>query len=65
MRIYIISNDGITLCREPTAPVNEAKSSSLLVRNCTPPRLAASGCWHYGTLCPVSKSAERSATATP
>jgi Protein of unknown function (DUF3489) len=25
MRIYIISNDGITLCREPTAPVNEGE----------------------------------------
>jgi hypothetical protein len=25
MRIYIISNDGITLCREPPAPVSEGE----------------------------------------
>jgi hypothetical protein len=32
-------------------------------RNCTPPRSAASGSWHCGMLCPVSKSGRRSATA--
>ena len=26
MRIYIIGNDGITLCREPPAAVNEGES---------------------------------------
>ena len=25
MRIYIISSDGITLCREPPAPVSEGE----------------------------------------
>jgi len=42
MRIYIIGNDGITLCREPPATVN--KGESLLLpqgRSCTPPGSAA------------------------
>jgi hypothetical protein len=40
-----------------------ANLSSPLPRNCTQPRLAASGSWHCGTLCLVSRSAGRSATA--
>ena len=35
MRIYIIGNDGITLCREAPATVNEARSPSLRKRSFT------------------------------
>ena len=65
MRIYIIGNDGITLCGEPPATVKEGEIVVDRARNCTQPRLAASGSWHYGILCLVSRNAGRSATATP
>jgi hypothetical protein len=48
MRIYIIGNAGITLCREPPTALNEGEIA------------VASN----ETLCPASKSAGGSATAT-
>ena len=67
MRIYIIGNDGITLCREAPATVNdgEVAVASKAELHAAPLRSAASGCWRCGTLCPVSKSGGRSATAGP
>jgi len=64
MRIYIIGNDGITLCREPPAAVNEGEIVIASNEELPRPRSAASGCWRCGTPCPMSKSEERSATAT-
>ena len=55
MRIYIIGNDGIMLCREARWPSMRASLPSLQTPNCTPPRSAASGCWRYGTRCGVAK----------
>ena len=52
MRVYIIGNDGITLCRKMSAAVNDGEIA-----------VAASACWRCGTLCPVSKSARRLPTA--
>src|SRR6266481_817466 len=48
MRIYIIGNDGITLCREPAATVR-AKLLLPQGRSCTPPGSAANACWRCGT----------------
>jgi hypothetical protein len=65
MRIYIIGNDGITLCREPPAAVNEGEiARSLRTRNCAQPGSVASGCWRCGMLFRMSRGGERSATAT-
>ena len=64
MRVYIIGNDGITLCRKMSAAVNDgeiAVASNEELR--AAPRSAASACWRCGTLCPVSKSARRLPTA--
>jgi len=41
MRIYIIGNAGITLCREPPATVNKGEVCCCPQgRSCTPPRLS-------------------------
>src|ERR1700726_3645438 len=45
MRIYIIGNDGITLCREPPATVNKGEVAVPQGRSCTPPGSAANACW--------------------
>ena len=64
MRVYIIGNDGIILCREPPAAVNEGEIVVASNEELHAAQLRASGCWHCGTRCPVSRSARRSATAT-
>ena len=61
MRIYIIGNDGITLCREAPVTVNEGEIA-VASKQELHARSAASGSWHCGTRCPVSRSGERSAT---
>ena len=63
MRIYIIGNDGVTLCREAPATVNEGETA--VASNEESLRLAVSVYWHCGMLFPGSRSGERSATATP
>ena len=63
MRIYIIGNDGITLCREPPAAVSKGEIVALQPRNCMQRRSAASGCWPCGTLCPMSRNGEKLVTA--
>ena len=63
MRIYIIGNDGITLCREPPAAVNEGEIAVASSEELHAAGSAASGCWRCGTLCPVSRSEGGSATA--
>ena len=62
MRIYIIGNDGIMLCRKAPATVNDGEIAvgSNEELHAAPP----SGCWRCGTLCPVSKSERKLATAT-
>src|SRR4029077_15465501 len=42
-----------------------ARLPSDRMRSCRLPRSAPSGCWHCGTLCPVSRSERKLATATP
>jgi hypothetical protein len=64
MRIYIIGNDGITLCREAPAKVNDGKITVASNEELHAARSAASGCCHYGMLCRVSRSGKRSAIAT-
>ena len=62
MRIYIIGNDGITLCREASATVNDGEIA--VASNEELHAAPVSGnYWHCGMLCPVSKSGGGSATA--
>ena len=61
MRIYIIANDGIMLCRKAPATVNDGE---IAVGSNEELHAAPSDCWRCGTLCPVSKSARKLATAT-
>jgi len=63
MRIYIIGNDGITLCREAPATLSDDEVRSPRKSNCTLRRLAARGCWPCGTLYPVSRNGGKLATA--
>jgi hypothetical protein len=63
MRIYIFGDDGMMLCRETPAAVNEGEIAVASVANCALLRSATSGCWRCGTLCPVSKSEGKWATA--
>src|ERR1700756_3138254 len=63
MRIYIIGNDGITLCHEAPATVNEGEIAVASNDELQAPHSAAGGCWPCGTLCPVSRNAGRLATA--
>jgi len=63
MRIYIIGNDGITLCHEAPATVNEgeiavASNDELQAAPLSGRRLLA--LW---TLCPVSRNGGKLATA--
>ena len=65
MRIYIIGNDEITLCREPPSTVNEgeivvASNEELHAAPLSGKRLLA--LWNA---CRVSRSAGKSAIATP
>ena len=63
MRVYIIGNDGIALCREPPAAVNEGEIVVASNGYPTQPSSAANGCWRCGTLCSMSKGAWNSVTA--
>ena len=64
MRVYIIGNDGIILCREPPAAVNEgeivvASNEELHAAQLSGKRLLA--LWNA---LPVSRSERKSVTAT-
>ena len=63
MRVYIIGNDGITLCRTAPAAVNDGEIAVASNEELRTAALSAKGCWRCGTLCPVSKSERRLATA--
>ena len=63
MRVYIIGNDGITLCREAPAILNDGEIAVASNEELHAVPLSR-GCWRCGTLCPVSKSERKSATAT-
>ena len=63
MRIYIIGNDGITLCREAPTAVNEGEIAVASNEELHAAPSAASGCWPCGTLCRVSRNGGRLATA--
>ena len=63
MRVYIIGNDGITLCRKAPATVNDGEIVVASKEELQPPRSVANGFWHCGTRCPVSIRGGRSATA--
>ena len=63
MRVYIIGNDGIILCREPPAAVNEGEivvASNGIARS-PAQRQAAAGAVEA---LPVSRSERKSVTAT-
>ena len=62
MRIYIIGNDGIALCREAPATVNDGEVAVASKEELHAAPLAAKQYWHCGTLCRVSPHARRSAT---
>jgi len=53
MRIYIIGNDGITLCREPPTALNDGEIAVASNEELHRPRSAASGC------CAVERFAQR------
>src|SRR5215475_10205154 len=53
MRIYIIGNDGITLCREAPATVNQSEIAVTSKEELHAAPL--SGCWHCGMLCPEKR----------
>ena len=63
MRIYIIGDDGIILCREPPATMNEGEIAVASNEELHAAHSMVNGCWHCGMLCPVSKSEKRSVTA--
>ena len=63
MRIYIIGNDGITLCREPPAAVNGGEIVVASNEELHAARLNGKRCWRCGTPYPISRSAGKSATA--
>ena len=63
MRIYIIGNDGITLCREAPAPVNEGEIAVASNEELHAAPLSGKRLLPCGTLCPVSRNGGRLATA--
>ena len=63
MRIYIIGNDGITLCRDAPATVDEGEIAVASKAELHAARLSGSDCWHCGMLCPVPRNGGRLATA--
>jgi hypothetical protein len=65
MRIYIIGNDGITLCHEPPVAVTEGEIVVASNEELHAAGSAVSGCWRCGTPCLISKSVGKSATAEP
>jgi hypothetical protein len=63
MRVYIIGNDGITLCREVPEAINDGETAVASKEELHAARLRAGGCCNYGMLCPGSTSARKLATA--
>ena len=63
MRIYIIGNDGIMLCREAPAPVNEGEIAVASNEELHAAPISGKQLLARGTLCPVSRNGGRLATA--
>jgi hypothetical protein len=63
MRVYIIGNDGITLCREAPEAINDDETAVASKEKRTPPGSAVGGCCNCGMLCPGETSARKLATA--
>ena len=63
MRVYIIGNDGITLCRKAPAAVKDGEIAVASNEELHAAPLSAKRLLRCGTLCPVSKSERRLATA--
>ena len=59
MRVYVIGNDGITLCRQAPAAITEGEIAVTSKEELHAARSAANGFWHCGTLCPGSRSGKR------
>ena len=59
MGIYIIGNDGVTLCREPPATVNKGEIAVASREELHSARSAASPCWRCGMRSRVSRSRRR------
>ena len=63
MRVYIIGNDGITPCRTAPAAVNNGEIAVASNEELRAAPLSAKRLWRCGTLCPMSKSERKLATA--
>ena len=63
MRIYIIGNDGITLCREPPATVNKGEVAVASREELHAARLSGKRLLALWTRSRVSRSRRRSVTA--
>jgi hypothetical protein len=63
MRIYIIGNDGVTLCREPPATVNKGEIAVASREELHAARLSGKRLLALWNALPVSRSRRRSATA--
>jgi hypothetical protein len=64
MRVYIIGNDGITLCRTAPAAVNDGEIAVASNEELRAAPLSGKRLLGCGTLCPMSKSERKLATAT-
>ena len=65
MRIYIIGNDGIALCREVPATVNDGEVAVASKEELHAAPLSGKRLLARGTLCPVSRNGGKLATARP
>ena len=63
MRIYIIGNDGITLCREAPASVTDGEIAVASNEELHAAPLSGKRSWHCGMRCPVSKRGGKSVIA--
>ena len=65
MRIYIIGNDGITLCREAPATLSDDEVAVASKEQLHAAPLSGKRLLARGTLCPVSRNGGKLATARP
>jgi hypothetical protein len=58
MRTYIIGKEELTVRRGPSVQINEDEISVTSREELHQACSVAKGFWHYGILCPVSRSGE-------
>ena len=64
MRIYIIGNDGITLCRKPPSSIDKGEIAVASMEELQAARLSSKRLWGCGMRFPVSSSGRRSVIGT-